>query len=321
MSAQVALDKISLQRAAHAENTRIVYDRAWQSFVGWCTHPGISIDPTAATPDDIVRWIISLATTGTPQRGRPVALNTIRTWRQGLTDRFRREHVDPVPSAAKIVDDCLRGLARIRPESPRQARAIREDQLVAMLATCGDRPHGLRDAAVLSLGFAAALRRSELVGLRVADLVAQSGSGPGAMIVHIRKSKTDQEGAGQKIPVIDGESIRPVQTVRIWLDAVGIRHDAEHVFQSLGSGGKPTGRPIDDGEVSRVVKRRVKIIGLDPSGYSGHSLRAGFVTSAIAHHARIDKIMEITRHKSPSMLMHYARDEDVFTDHAGAAFL
>ena len=63
------------------------------------------------------------------------------------------------------------------------------------------------------------------------------------------------------------------------------------------------------------------MIGLDSQEYSGHSLRAGFVTCAVAVRARINKIMEVTRHKKAETLLKYIRDEDSFVDHAGAAFL
>lgn len=71
----------------------------------------------------------------------------------------------------------------------------------------------------------------------------------------------------------------------------------------------------------RLVKHYAAKIGLDPKEVAGHSLRAGFVTSAAAHHARLDKIMAVTRHTSPATVMQYIRDADAFTEHAGEAFL
>lgn len=69
------------------------------------------------------------------------------------------------------------------------------------------------------------------------------------------------------------------------------------------------------------MKKYAKIIGLNPADYSGHSLRAGFVTSAAVHRARLDKIMEITRHRNPATVLQYIRDAEAFEDHAGAKFL
>ena len=81
------------------------------------------------------------------------------------------------------------------------------------------------------------------------------------------------------------------------------------------------GRPLHHSDIPRLVKYYAARIGLDPAQVSGHSLRAGFVTSAAAHHARLDKIMEITRYTNPSTVMKYIRDADSFKDHAGEGFL
>ena len=74
-------------------------------------------------------------------------------------------------------------------------------------------------------------------------------------------------------------------------------------------------------DIPRIVKYYAAQIGLDASEIAGHSLRAGFVTSAAAHHARLDKIMEVTRHRNPATVMEYIRDADAFADHAGERFL
>lgn len=220
------------------------------------------------------------------------------------------------PAAGSVVGDVLRGLARLRDDRPRRAKALRDHHLIAILELCPGTPIGLRDAALLSVGFAAALRRSELCGLRVDDVefVRQD-----RMVVHIRRSKTDQAGAGHRVAVPDGKSVKPVSRLRTWLEATGIRGGA--LFRTMRRGGKPTVSPLHHSDVSRLVKHYAAQIGLDPEEFSAHSLRAGFVTSAAAHHARLDKIMEVTRHRSADMVMRYVRDANAFSDHAGAAFL
>ena len=90
---------------------------------------------------------------------------------------------------------------------------------------------------------------------------------------------------------------------RDWLKVAAI-HDG-YLFQTFRRGGRPSGRPLHHSEVPRLVKKYAVRIGLDPASYSGHSLRAGFVTSAAAHRARLDKIMEVTRHKNPATVMQY----------------
>ena len=138
-------------------------------------------------------------------------------------------------------------------------------------------------------------------------------------MVNVRRSKTDAQGIGQRVAVIEGNTVKPVERVDCWLRASGISKG--FVFQTLLRGGIASNRPLDPGDVARVVKRHVRRIGLDPREYSGHSLRSGFVTCAAVHNARIDKIMEVTRHKSAEMVLKYIRDEESFVDHAGASFL
>ncbi len=143
--------------------------------------------------------------------------------------------------------------------------------------------------------------------------------GPDGMFLHIRRSKTDQAGKGQRIAVPEGERIRPVSRLRSWLQLAGIEHGP--LFQTLRRGGHLQNRPLHPTDVGRLVKRHVGGIGLDPADYSGHSLRAGFVTSAAEAGARLDKIMEVTRHQSPGMVLRYIRQADAFRDHAGDGFL
>ena len=139
------------------------------------------------------------------------------------------------------------------------------------------------------------------------------------MFVYVRRSKTDQEGKGHKIAILGGKYLKPVQRLVAWLEASGITNGP--VFQTMKRGGTLRGRPLHHSDVPRLVKHYAKLVGLDSKDFSGHSLRAGFVTSAACHNARLDKIMEITRHSNPSTVMKYIRDADSFTDHAGESFL
>ncbi len=303
----------AVREAARSKNTRIAYEKGWRCFTAWCR--SVDLAPQVAEPEDIVRFLVTMANEGPGGRNRPLALNTLRLYRSGLNDQWRRMGV-PSPASANIVDEVLQGLARVLGDTPRRVKALREYQVLAMLRSCGGGLHGLRDAAVLSLGFAAALRRSEMCYLRTDDLERKGAEG---MMLHVRRSKTDPHGAGQRVAVMQGKAIRPLAHLERWLSASNIREG--FVFQTLLRGGVASGCPLDPGDVARIVKRHARMIGLDPREYSGHSLRAGFVTCAAAHHARIDKIMEVTRHKNAETLLKYIRDEDSFVDHAGAAFL
>ena len=221
----------------------------------------------------------------------------------------------------------MKGLFRIRGVAPRRVKAMREYDVARMLDLCDGSGTliGLRDAAIIALGFAGALRRSEICGLRVEDLEMlpeEEDGSPGCsgrMFVHIRKSKTDQERRGQKIAVLEGKRIKPIRRVQAWLQASKIKQGP--LFQTMKRGGRLRGSPMHHSDIPRLIKHYAKEIGLNPKDVSGHSLRAGFVTSAAAHQARLDKIMEITRHTNPATVMKYIRDTNSFQDHAGKNFM
>lgn len=309
-----------LRNAALARNTRIAYDKGWRCFSDYCHRQGIQ--PLSATPEEVAGFFIEIATQPSPASGRFLSLGTLTLYRSAINRRF----VDAnkvSPTAHNEVAVVLKGMARLRGGTTRQVKALREHHIAAMLSICPDTLIGRRDAAFLAIGFAAALRRSELCNLKVADiewmqegLLRDSHSG---IVIHIRKSKTDQFGTGQRVAVPEGKKIRPVARLRSWLKSSGIQDG--YLFQTMRKNGSLTGSPLHHTDIPRLVKRYAAAIGLNAKDFSAHSLRAGFVTSAAAHHARLDKIMEITRHTNPATVMKYIRDADAFTDHAGAAFL
>jgi site-specific recombinase XerD len=174
---------------------------------------------------------------------------------------------------------------------------------------------GLRDRALLLLGFAGALRRSELVALNVEDL-EETAEG---MHVTIRHSKTDQEGTGDFVSIPHGSRLRPVAAVKEWLEAAAIIEGP--IFCSIKKGGSLTLERLSDRSVAQIVKGRAEAAGFDPNLFSGHSLRAGFVTSALHHGADILRVMDVTRHREVSTLKTYGRRAKAFTQHAGEAFL
>jgi site-specific recombinase XerD len=174
---------------------------------------------------------------------------------------------------------------------------------------------GLRDHALLALGFAGAFRRSELVALRVEDLTEC----PDGYQVLIRRSKTDQTGEGHEIVIPRGLRIRPVETVQTWLQAAGVSEGL--LLRAVHRSGQVRPWGLRGPDVALIVKQRAAQAGLDPAEFSGHSLRAGFVTSAAETGASILKIQEVSRHKSVDVLSSYVRRVDMFKDHAGAGFL
>ena len=201
------------------------------------------------------------------------------------------------------------GSARIR-----KAPAV-AGKVLGMVATAPDKLASSRDRALLLVGFGGALRRSELVALDVAD-DEETETG---LLVKIRSSKTDQERVGATIAIARGDVACPAKALREWLDAAGI--EAGPIFRPIDEGGTVKASRLTDRSVANIVKAYAKRAGFDDSTFSGHSLRAGFLTSAAGKGASIFKMMDVSRHKSVDTLRGYVRDAELFKDHAGAGLL
>lgn len=180
----------------------------------------------------------------------------------------------------------------------------------------GDSAKDRRDKALLLLGFAGAFRRSEVIGLDVADIehVRQG------IVVTLRRSKTDQIGAGYKLGIPFGRSRWcPVRHLADWLDHAKI--EAGPIFRGINRHGHVADQRLSGEAVSIIVKERAKAAGFDPDAYSGHSLRAGLATSAVLAGVSTLSIRRTTRHASDAMLARYVRVGDMFTDNAAGAVL
>lgn len=179
-----------------------------------------------------------------------------------------------------------------------------------------DGTKGIRDKALLLIGFAGAFRRSELVSLTVGD-IEQAKQG---LIVQLRFSKTDQQGYGRKvaIPYARG-SVCPVLAYQHWLEISKITEGP--IFRGVNRHGVISDVALTPQAVALVVKERAYAVGLDPANYAGHSLRSGLVTSAAKLGVSSWKIREQTGHKSDAMLTRYIRDANIFVDNAAGAVL
>ena len=176
-----------------------------------------------------------------------------------------------------------------------------------------DDPKAIRDRALLTVGWWGAFRRSELVGITDADIADD----PRGIVVNLPRSKTDQEGKGRLVPLHyhDGPT-GPVVALRQWTKLVD---GGGPVFRQLDRWGN-IGGPIAGSTVARVVKEYAERIGLDPDGYSGHSLRAGFITECDNRGIGTSAVRLVTGHQSDAMLSVYTRPRSLFESSAGAFF-
>ena len=215
----------------------------------------------------------------------------------------------PNPVDSEAVRMTLRGIRRTNGKPQRQARPL---ETADLLRIAGDAKSAqeIRDQALLLLGFAGAFRRSELVALDVEDLeFIEEG-----VLVTLRRSKTDQNGTGRKVPIPFARgSVCPVRALRRWLEFASTVSGP--IFRSITKTGRILPGRLTAQSVALILKKRAKRLGLPVDRISGHSLRSGFVTSAAKAGASIAKISGQTGHRSAETVMRYIRDADFFTDH------
>jgi len=222
----------------------------------------------------------------------------------------------PNPCRSEIVRATLRGIKRTHGIAQREAKPLLREDLFRVLDAMGEGVKDVRDRALLLIGFAGGFRRSEAVGLNCDDIerVRQG------LIITLRRSKTDQEGAGRKVGVPYGRTRHcPVLALERWLAVSGI--EAGQMFRPVDRHGRIASERLSGEAVSLVVKERVAAAGIDPSGFSGHSVRAGFATSAATAGVSSLRIRQQTGHASDAMLARYIRDGELFVDNAAGALL
>ena len=173
---------------------------------------------------------------------------------------------------------------------------------------------GIRDRAILLVGFAGGFRRSEIVALDRCDLEFRREG----LVVSIRRSKTDQEGAGRKIGIPFGSNLDtcPIRSLQDWLDRSHITGDA--LFRPINRHGKISSQRLSAAAVAEIVKRHAEAIGLNAEAFAGHSLRSGLATSAAMAGASERSIMNQTGHRSVTMVRRYIRDGNLFRENAAA---
>lgn len=278
-----------------AERTKAAYEHEWRTFERWCTDHLLCALP--ASPVTLVLFLTARAKDGVRPSSLSVALAAIAAHHAEageIAPTTKHPHVKKVWA----------GIRRTVGTAPDRAAPVPVEHLRCMSEALDEETAiGLRDRALLVVGFAGAFRRSELVALDIGDIrFAKDG-----LHIHVRHSKTDQEGAGAEVGLPYGavESTCPVRTLKAWIDASGITEGA--IFRSVSRHGK-LGQRLIGGDVARRVQHAAELAGLDPTLYSGHSLRAGLATAAAKAGKKDRRIMAQGRWKSRGMVDRYVRD-------------
>ena len=169
-----------------------------------------------------------------------------------------------------------------------------------------------RDRSILLIGFSGGFRRTELVSLDYDDLDFVTEG----VKINLKRSKTDQfgEGSTKAIPYFDNSKYCPVLSLKNWIKLTNIKSGP--LFRRFAKGSKLTLNRLTDQTVALVIKKYLKLAGIENKNYSGHSLRSGFATSAAESGVEERSIMDMTGHKSTEMVRRYIKEANLFKNNA-----
>jgi integrase len=302
--------------ASVAPSTRAKYLRAWEQFQGWCALQQLIALP--ASPRTITRYLSHLAETRHLVRGRELPLSPawIQLQLAAITLAHEASGIRPAPTQELEVRLVMRGIRRSLGVAPRtEAAPLSVAQLRAMIAASPEVTlRDLRDHCVLLLGFAGALRRSEIAALNWEDISFPDGG----LVLLLRRSKTDPEAAGQEVGIPRGthQQTDPVIAVERWRALGG--HRSGPLFRTIDRRDQVLAQRMSALAVTRILRRLARLARLEIPDLSGHSLRAGFATSAAQAGASERAIAQQTRHRSLASLRRYIRRGTLFEENAAS---
>lgn len=292
--------------AGMADNTRRAYGADWRAFTSWCASVGVCPLPAEAAT-------LALYLTA---RAPELAASTLARHLAAIRTAHRAAD-QPVPDSAAL-RGIWKGIRKKFGRPARKKRALVTEDLRRVVKRRPETLIGTRDRALLLLGFASALRRSELAGLELSGLL----NGPlilefvvDGIEIHVGRSKGDQLGKGAVVAVPYGKTANcPVSAVRAWLETAKIREGA--VFRGVDRHGRIAPGALSAGAVARIVKRSAAAAGMDPAAFAGHSLRRGSITSASRGGAAPKELQAHARHAKFEQTLGYIEEADRFKNAA-----
>jgi site-specific recombinase XerD len=281
-------------RKAKSSNTLRGYAAALKDFCEFCRDH--NLEPLPASPTAVVAYITTVADLG-------LKVSTINVRLAAIAEAHRMKHLtDPtIDEDVRLVMAGIRHDKKTRPtkKSPADLEVIH-----AFVSALPDDLTGVRDRAVLLLGFGGMMRRSEIVALNVEDVTIEGKH----MQVLVKQSKADQAGEGliKHYDLLRDVALCPVRAVQAWIKQSGIQSGP--LFRPIDRWAKLRNSRLTDQSVALIIKHAARRAGLDESKFSGHSLRRGGITSAIKHDAKEIDTMQQSGHKDVKTFRGYIED-------------
>lgn len=300
LAARLPERAVKYAKKSKAKNTITAYTRCWNDFLFYCEHTAHAAH-LPCSPETVCDYVSRLA-------DDHLKVSTIQQ-RLAAISYFHARSELADPTKHPFVRTTMEGIRRDLGTAPAQQAPLLRADVRHLALLLDDDLCGLRDRAILLLGFAGAFRESELAALTVADLKFTDTE----LFVLVRRSKTDQEGAGQtkQVPMLSPENALfcPVLAMRAWLTASEITTGA--VFRKVDRWGKVWHKALRPAAIAYIIQRTAEHAGLDKQAFAGHSLRSGFVTQAAQDDIPLHEIQEITGHKSSDMVRRYIRNQGI----------
>lgn len=288
------------QAASRSPNTWKAYDRDFSKFTAWCVvHRRV---PMPADTETVVLYLVSLV-------DRNLAVATVARAAAAISKNHDLAGYAS-PTRTPEVKELLAGVRRAVGGEPSRRKPMTVSILAKIVSSMPDSLRGKRDRAIILLGFAAALRRSELVKLTCDDVLAHDSG----LVLRIIGAKGDRENTTQRVavPKTRRRKLCAIRALAAWMKAADITNGP--VFRPICGHREVVPKALSDQVVAAVVKRALRRAGIDSKGFSGHSLRRGLITAAAHKGVSLVRLRSHSRHKTVQAMMPYVEDVEIFVE-------
>ena len=288
-----------------ANNTLRAYKSDFKDFGLFCSNHGLKSLPTE--PKIVALYLTHLSKTSkiSTLRRRLVSISMVH--------KIKGYYLD---TKHPIIIENLLGIKRIKGSMQKGKKPLLINDLKAIIKVINeqniDEIVKLRDISIVLIGFGGGFRRSELISIDCEDLEFV----PEGLKITLKKSKTDQFGEGmvKGLPYFENKIYCPVNNIKKWLLISKI--NSGPIFRRFSKGSNLSNQRLSDQTVVLLIKKYLKLAGIENTNYSGHSLRSGFATVAADSGADERSIMAMTGHKSSQMVRRYIKEANIFKNNA-----
>jgi site-specific recombinase XerD len=289
-----------------AKNTLRAYKSDFNNFGLFCAQNGFKSLPSEPK-------IVSLYITHLSSKGIKMSTLKRRLVSIGVIHKLKGHYLD---TKHPVIIENIMGIKRRKGSIQKGKKPLLINNLKKIINVIDEynteNIKKFRDRSIILIGFSGGFRRNEIVALDYDDLDFVTEG----LKISVKRSKTDQfgEGSVKGLPYFNNIQYCPVLSLKNWIEISRIRSGP--LFRKISKGTKLSEKRLTDQTVALLIKKYLKIAGIDSKNYSGHSLRSGFATSAAEAGVEERNIMSMTGHKSPEMVRRYIKEANIFKNNA-----